>query len=304
MRVSVICCWLAWLAASVLPWSAQAMTYKAEIENTEWQLEPTIFGCKFRQPIPYFGFAVFFREAGEDLQFYLETTNNEMRAGQSASVIVEAPEWWSSKIVNDLGGVTVKDYRYPVVVNAPRSLTMLDGLRKGMSPTVTRQTRYDEDMVRVQVSPIRFSQYYNDYLACVAGLLPVNFRQVERMTLNFDAGQDGLDELHRDELNTMVKYVLADPKVMLIYIDGHTDDQGTRYENRRLSEKRANQVEDYLIGQGITPDLIVTRYHGERYPVETNNTAAGRAENRRVTLRLERIFGEPDDPLNRHPVFK
>ena len=54
-------------------------------------------------------------------------------------------------------------------------------------------------------------------------------------------------------------------------------------------KQRAEKVTAYLLQKGIPPEKIVSRYHGERYPVAANNrTNDGRERNRRVTIRLER----------------
>jgi len=297
--------WLSLVAvglALVAP-QATAVTFKAGLENTEWQLEPSKFGCKFRQPIPFYGFANFFKQAGEELVFYLETHHNQMAEGQAA-LVVEAPEWMSNALTSDLGFARVLDRKYPVIVKFPRADRMLAELDNGMAPTLTRTAKYQSDQIRVQLSPVNFRNFYNDYLACISGLLPVNFNQVERVSVLFRSGQEGLTDINRKELERIALYVKEDPKVIGVYVDGHTDDIGTRYHNRRLSEKRSELVSDFLVAQGVDPDLLITRYHGERYPVASNSTASGRAQNRRVTIRLERIFGDDDDPLGRHPIFE
>jgi hypothetical protein len=54
--------------------------------------------------------------------------------------------------------------------------------------------------------------------------------------------------------------------------------------NQDLSQKRAENVMEYLISQGVKPDLISAKGFGEADPVATNDTAKGRAQNRRVEL--------------------
>jgi outer membrane protein OmpA-like peptidoglycan-associated protein len=86
----------------------------------------------------------------------------------------------------------------------------------------------------------------------------------------------------------MVQYVKADPSVTSFYIDGHTDSMGRRLANLELSKKRAEVVTQFLVANGVDEAMITTRYHGERYPVADNSNAKNRADNRRVTIRLER----------------
>jgi chemotaxis protein MotB len=56
--------------------------------------------------------------------------------------------------------------------------------------------------------------------------------------------------------------------------------------NQELSQKRADAVMQYLISQGVQPDLISAQGFGEASPVASNDTAQGRAQNRRVELSL------------------
>jgi OOP family OmpA-OmpF porin len=68
-------------------------------------------------------------------------------------------------------------------------------------------------------------------------------------------------------------------------VQGHTDSTGTAEYNQRLSEDRAGAVRDYLIGQGVAPERIRATGFGETRPAASNDTAEGRALNRRVELR-------------------
>ena len=70
-------------------------------------------------------------------------------------------------------------------------------------------------------------------------------------------------------------------------IQGHTDSSGSNTLNQRLSEKRAKAVLDYLITKGgIDSKRLTSAGFGEDYPIADNKTRAGRAENRRVEIKL------------------
>ena len=79
-----------------------------------------------------------------------------------------------------------------------------------------------------------------------------------------------------------------------LIVNGYTDDApiGPELEkqgitsNQELSEKRAQAVKDFLISQGVDPNKVEAVGHGEASPVATNDTAKGRAQNRRVELSL------------------
>jgi chemotaxis protein MotB len=87
---------------------------------------------------------------------------------------------------------------------------------------------------------------------------------------------------------------LAPTQQNKLVVNGYTDDapigpdlekQGIT-SNQALSEKRADAVKKFLISQGVDASLVEARGHGEASPVATNDTAEGRAKNRRVELSL------------------
>jgi len=76
-----------------------------------------------------------------------------------------------------------------------------------------------------------------------------------------------------------------------VLIEGHTDSRGSDTTNQQLSKARADSVASYLISQGVGPDRITTAGLGPSRPVADNNTAEGRANNRRVEIIIQQ--GEP-----------
>ena len=75
----------------------------------------------------------------------------------------------------------------------------------------------------------------------------------------------------------------------LIVIEGHTDNVGSDENNQALSERRASAVGQYLLGKGINGQRVLTAGLGESRPIASNDTDAGRSQNRRVEVRLEPI---------------
>ncbi len=72
----------------------------------------------------------------------------------------------------------------------------------------------------------------------------------------------------------------------LLQIEGHTDSTGSNQLNQNLSESRANSVRNYLSQQQVYSQRIRTYGYGESSPIANNQTAQGRAKNRRVELRI------------------
>ncbi|CAN5833052.1 OmpA family protein [soil metagenome] len=71
-----------------------------------------------------------------------------------------------------------------------------------------------------------------------------------------------------------------------ILIQGHTDNVGSRQVNKRLSEQRARAVADYLASQNVSRNRMSTEGHGFDLPVASNDTDAGRQQNRRVEVAI------------------
>ena len=69
-----------------------------------------------------------------------------------------------------------------------------------------------------------------------------------------------------------------------ITIVGHTDSVGPAEYNQGLSERRARAAADHLIGRGVDADSVTVRGEGETNPIDTNDTAEGRARNRRIEI--------------------
>jgi outer membrane protein OmpA-like peptidoglycan-associated protein len=88
------------------------------------------------------------------------------------------------------------------------------------------------------------------------------------------------------EVLNSVSTVLAEFNQTVIEIAGHTDSTGSDAYNQQLSERRASSVAAYLGTRNVRPDRIITVGMGEGRPVATNDTDAGRQQNRRVELTL------------------
>jgi outer membrane protein OmpA-like peptidoglycan-associated protein len=99
----------------------------------------------------------------------------------------------------------------------------------------------------------------------------------------FDFNKYDLKPEAREKLARLSGIIISHPGLNL-KVEGYTDNVGTEEYNQKLSEKRAEAVRDYLISNGILIDDIAAVGYGTQYPVVSNTTAAGRAQNRRVQL--------------------
>ena len=116
-------------------------------------------------------------------------------------------------------------------------------------------------------------------------------RQGDNITLNlpdgitFDFNKTTLKPQFYGALNGVAS-TLAEYNQTMIEVVGHTDSIGSDAVNNRISKERADAVAAYLIAQGVQSARIETLGAGKNYPIASNDTEAGRAQNRRVEIRV------------------
>lgn len=277
--------------AAPLASAGSVSSYYADIDVAAWDTESSVFECLLTQQVPGLGQAVFYHQAGEALRFYLQTPDSPMQAGR-ALLTSQPPVWRQELGVRDLGYVDVTVSKQPVSLDAGRSRTLMAELDRGMVPTFMRRAWFsDQESVHVGLSPVHFGRAYAEYHECTASLLPVNFSQIERSTVFWEPNQRELSDAMKAQLDDIVTYTNADPRVSGFEINGFTDGAGNPRENFELSRIRAFAVHQYLVDQGINEDLLNTRFFGSAPQfriVENERSAADRDRNRRVTVRLIR----------------
>lgn len=127
-------------------------------------------------------------------------------------------------------------------------------------------------------------------------LVALNAKQTERgmvLTLPdvlFDSGKSTLNPGANSTLDRVADFLKSNNGYSVV-IEGHTDSVGSEEYNQQLSERRAESVVSSLRSRGVGGDQLQARGAGESAPVTSNDTAAGRQQNRRVEI----IFSSHDD---------
>jgi outer membrane protein OmpA-like peptidoglycan-associated protein len=104
---------------------------------------------------------------------------------------------------------------------------------------------------------------------------------------NFKFGKVDLPDSAKQRIDQMVTDLKADPKGVFIELEGHTDNVGSKFYNTKLGEERAEAVKRYLYEAHQVPlHKINVISYGEEKPVSPNKTKDGRAQNRRVVIKV------------------
>lgn len=104
---------------------------------------------------------------------------------------------------------------------------------------------------------------------------------------NFKFGSAALPESVQRRIDEMITELKANPRGSYVEIEGHTDSSGDKMVNQRIGEARAEAVKRYLYEVHQVPlhKMNVISW-GEEKPISPNKTRAGRAQNRRVVIRV------------------
>jgi OOP family OmpA-OmpF porin len=103
--------------------------------------------------------------------------------------------------------------------------------------------------------------------------------------LVFDTGSATLGPESKEQIDNIAAILVAYPNIKL-KVGGYTDNVGDSQSNLQLSQERATTVVSELVRRGITPDRLTAVGYGEQYPVADNSLEEGRAQNRRIAMRI------------------
>ena len=101
--------------------------------------------------------------------------------------------------------------------------------------------------------------------------------------ISFAVGRSDITPAFAPVLDQFAAGLRSNPNAE-VRIVGHTDSTGSDAINNPLSVDRAASTRDYLVARGVNPQIFVIEGHGSTRPIATNDTAEGRAKNRRVEI--------------------
>jgi outer membrane protein OmpA-like peptidoglycan-associated protein len=102
-----------------------------------------------------------------------------------------------------------------------------------------------------------------------------------KQTVFFEFNKATIKKVSFPLLNEVAQ-ALKDNPTIKVEVQGHTDSVGNDAFNLKLSQKRAESVKAYIVGQGVDAGRMSPKGYGENVPIADNRTADGRSQNRRV----------------------
>lgn len=268
-------------AAAAIP-----VKYASPLGDARWKVSGNPLRCGLSITIPEYGVAYFEQFATQSPHFILRKWQ-EVQGYIPAQVWARSPVWKPNGQMFLVKRSKIKPGKWGLYLSRDPALKLLTYLYNGFKA----EFKYRSEQgfpVTVELSPVRFQRVYSQYQRCLGNLFDFNFDDVKESVFYFGLDSYDLTEEDKRQLHRIAKYVRVDHQIKAINIAGYTDDQGRRGYNNAVSQKRAEMVSAYLQSIGVPKYKLEVTWYGVKYPVAENNTAEGRAKNRRVVVELER----------------
>jgi len=289
LTVSVILC--IFIATFVNNAQAGIRQYSANISNSQWTLpDNSRLQCTLAHQIPNYGQARFYAKASRDLNMEFELDMMLLPDSYSlAQIRSESPKWRPGYGGRLLATMKLHKQFKP---SLPKKVawSMLNELEQGMSPTFYYNDWHsNQNKISVGLSTARFKSAYRNFAVCVGNLLNYSFDDISYTVLNYQSNSDKFTKASQRRVDMIREYLSLDPNLELVLVDAYSDSYGGRWSNLKLSERRANQVRDYFVQNGIDANRIEANGYGEKRHIASNDTTLGRGKNRRVVIQMQQM---------------
>lgn len=265
-----------------------AQSYGASWEESQWRVKSGAFSCLLNHDIPGFGEAQLSNKTAVGEVLELRGTTHKGFPVGSVSYSAQPPAWRGDLAPISLGRVQQEGAGRSLRLTGQGVTPVLDQLKQGQGVMFTgASSDGGQSLLRVSLSPRNFPKAYDAYRQCTGQLIPYTFAQIARITLHYQRDASQLSNKAKGELDKVARYSLADKNVLGVIVDAHSDKRDEAEQSMDASRTQAELVSQYLIAKGMNVAQITSRWHGDKYPAASNATEQGRAQNRRVTVRLE-----------------
>ncbi|MGD8590396.1 MAG: OmpA family protein [Chromatiales bacterium] len=262
--------------------------YVAEIDGADWTFSGSQSNCELSHEIPGFGIGRFRRLAGEELQFRLESFRR-IPVGRRVRMHEDSPPWIHTDPDPMSQMLMLRPGMTPLRLSRRSAAWLLATLAKGQFGSFDFYHWGDErTLVSVRLSPVNYQRPYAAFRRCLRQISDKGYLAYRQVEVQFPFDGDKLDSIAKRQLDALVDFVLADSSISRVEIFGYTDTQGSRGYNRRLSQRRAQGVYDYLVQGGMRPELMQIEAMGESSPKRQRHSKDAGMTNRRVEINLIR----------------
>ena len=285
--VTLLC--LVYSAAVNADLNGDLTRYEAPLDYAKWVLSGSPIQCSLTQDIPKYGFATFSSAANRksNMNFNLALRHYNPTRATEAVLSVEPPLWKHDKDSQEVGPITMFPGTIPLNIKNHDAWRLLFQLEKGMFPTFSYDSWLeDSDKVSVALSAVNFQPVYEQFLDCVANLLPYSFDDISESFVYFEFNSNSFTREARESLAKIGAWLEVDKSLELVLLAGHTDGKGASKVNYKVGKKRAEMVKKFFVESGIAANKIRTQSFAATQPQSSNATPEGRAKNRRVMIKM------------------
>jgi outer membrane protein OmpA-like peptidoglycan-associated protein len=264
--------------------------YSATLENSQWKVSNNSrLNCTLSHVIPNYGEATFTSKASRANNMVFELDMLRLPDNYSlAEVRSVAPNFRPGQADYTLANMKLHKQFSPSL-DKKIAWTMLNELEQGMNPTFLYDGWYSEnDKISVGLSTARFGRAYKEFVGCIGNLLNYSFDDIAYTVLNYQSNSDNFTKSSLRRMAMITEYLKLDSELELVLIDAYSDSYGGRWNNLKLSERRANKIREYFVNNGIEPSRIEASGYGEKRHIASNETTLGRGQNRRVVIHMEK----------------
>ncbi len=269
--------------------NADYRNYEARLDHAQWILNASPIRCRLTHDIPKYGVAKFTSDASRKANMNFDLSLRHFKPVKIAEAVLssEPPLWKHDKPAREMGKVMLFPGATPVNIKNQNAWSLLTQLEQGMFPTFAYDSWLDnQDKISVSLSAVNFQPVYEEFLDCVANLLPYSFDDIAETFIYFEFDRSDFTRETRESLGKIGAWLAIDKTMELVLLVGHTDNKGKRRYNLKLGKQRAEAVKKFFVNAGIPTKKIKTQSFAGLQPISSNATPEGRANNRRVMIKM------------------
>ena len=271
---------------------------RVSINESNWATqEIRYYECRISQFVKPFGMVNIVSEAGENpfIEFPLPGYGLYFSEG---GVYLVATNWSTMEpdtIISDDYKNTSDGVKFKITKPLP---IVLQKLSMGMNIKMILED--SKKPVSIELSSVNIKDAIISFNNCLTELLPINYEQIKKLKLFYPEKHFRLSTKDKSKLLNMIRYIKIDSSVLGISIETFSDNSGDRLNNLLLSRRRKEEIQNFLVSNGLDEELIeISKHHGQRFSAYNNATEEGRKQNRRAVIKVYKVneYGElePDN---------